>query len=220
MKELTTLYLIRHGTTDNNASGHFQGSLNSPLNSLGFKQAKYLGKRFETIELDAIYTSPLIRARQTAEGLKGNKNLPLIPLDGVVEVDGGKLEGRTIAENDNDFPGLIDQFKYDLPNFSAPDGESTRQVYDRVVDALTQIADENPDKTIACVSHGFAIQTFLCYAQGTAFEDMKQKILRNTAVSKFIFDEDGTIHIEYIGDDNHLPDDMKCEQPAAFRIEE
>ena len=184
---MTTLYLIRHGTTDANANGIFQGVLDLPLNDLGLKQARALGERFKDIDVDVLYCTPLQRTRQTAEGLRGDKDLPIL-----VE------------------PGI--------PNFQAPGGESTRDVYDRVTSALTRIVAENAGKTIACISHGFAIQTFLWYAKGLPFEEMEQQILRNTAVCKFIFDSDNQLEIAYINDDRHLSEDLKCEQPPEFRV--
>ena len=216
---MTTLYLIRHGTTDANANGIFQGVLDLPLNELGLRQAEALGKRFENIELDALYCMPLTRTRQTAEGLRGSKELPILVEPGIIEVDGGLMEAKKIAVIEEEFPGLMEVFKTDLPNFQAPGGESTRDVYNRVTSALTRIVAENAGKTIACISHGFAIQTFLWYAKGLPFEEMQQEILRNTAVCKFVFDTAGGLQIEYINDDRHLSDDLKCEQPPEFRVE-
>lgn len=91
---MTTLYLIRHGTTDANANGIFQGVLDLPLNELGLRQAEALGKRFENIELDALYCTPLTRTRQTAEGLRGSKELPILVEPGIIEVDGGLMEAK------------------------------------------------------------------------------------------------------------------------------
>ena len=215
---MTTLYLIRHGTTDANANGIFQGVLDLPLNDLGLKQARALGERFKDIDVDVLYCTPLQRTRQTAEGLRGDKDLPILVEPGIVEVDGGLMEAKKISVIDEAFPGLMETFKTDLPNFQAPGGESTRDVYDRVTSALTRIVAENAGKTIAYISHGFAIQTFLWYAKGLPFEEMEQQILRNTAVCKFIFDSDNQLEIAYINDDRHLSEDLKCEQPPEFRV--
>ena len=165
-----------------------------------------------------MYCTPLQRTRQTAEGLRGDKDLPILVEPGIVEVDGGLMEAKKISVIDEAFPGLMETFKTDLPNFQAPGGESTRDVYDRVTSALTRIVAENAGKTIACISHGFAIQTFLWYAKGLPFEEMEQQILRNTAVCKFIFDSDNQLEIAYINDDRHLSEDLKCEQPPEFRV--
>ena len=136
---MTTLYLIRHGTTDANANGIFQGVLDLPLNDLGLKQARALGERFKDIDVDVLYCTPLQRTRQTAEGLRGDKDLPILVEPGIVEVDGGLMEAKKISVIDEAFPGLMETFKTDLPNFQAPGGESTRDVYDRVTSALTRI---------------------------------------------------------------------------------
>lgn len=216
----TTLYLIRHGTTDNNIDGRFQGSLDAPLNAQGLAQARCLGARFKDIALDQIYTSPLTRARQTAEGLRGNKPIALLSMRGLMEIDGGRMEGLTVAENNEKFPGLIDIFKHNPPAFAAPGGETTRQVYDRMVKTIQTIVARHPGKTIACVSHGFAIQTFLCWAYKTPFNQMTQHILSNTGVCRFTFDAPDQCVIDFVGDDSHLPDDLKCAQPKGFGPED
>lgn len=201
-------------------TGNFQGISDIPLNDLGLKQAACLGTRFDTIPLDRIYSSPLKRAVQTAEGLRGQKDLPIALEPDLIEVNGGLLEGRTIVENNIDFPGVMDSFKSDLPNFQAPEGESTRQVYDRVTAILQDLMAKNSGKTIACVSHGFAIQTFLCYAKGIPFKDMPQNIMRNTAVSKFILDDTNTLHIKYINNNRHLPKALIYSPPLAISLED
>ncbi|MDO4288935.1 MAG: histidine phosphatase family protein [Eubacterium sp.] len=213
---ITTLYLIRHGTTDNNIDGRFQGSLDAPLNAQGLAQAKCLGERFSDIPIDQIYTSPLIRAVQTADGLRGDKPIALLSMKGLMEIDGGAMEGLTVAENDEKFPGLMDTFRTNPPAFSAPGGETTRQVYDRMVKTIQTIVARHPGKTIACVSHGFAIQTFLCWAHKTPFDAMAQHILNNTGVCQFTFDDAGRCTIGFIGDDSHLPEELKCTQPRGF----
>ncbi len=217
---MTRLYLIRHGTTDNNLDGRFQGSLDAPLNAQGLAQAQCLGERFKNIDLDQIYTSPLQRARQTAEGLRGDKPIALLSLKGLMEIDGGSMEGLTVDENNVRFPGLMDIFRKDPSSFSAPNGESCRQVYDRMVKSIQTIVKRHPGKTIACVSHGFAIQTFLCWAFKTPFHEMTQHILNNTGVCCFTFDAQGNCHIEFTGDDSHLPENLKCAQPKGFGPED
>lgn len=215
---LTTFYLIRHGTTDGNAMGRFQGALDLPLNQLGLAQARCLGERFETVSIDFLYASPLIRAVQTAQGLRGAKDLPISIEAGLSEVNGGRIEGQLIQTINEEYPNLMYTFRYDLPNFAAPDGETTREVYDRMVRTVQTIIRRHPGKTIACVSHGFAIQTFLCYAQGIPFESMTQCILPNTAVCRFVFDAPDQLPVvDFIGDDSHLPEALHFEQPKSFR---
>ena len=193
--------------------------IDNPLSdSSRYHRRRALGERFKDIDVDVLYCTPLQRTRQTAEGLRGDKDLPILVEPGIVEVDGGLMEAKKISVIDEAFPGLMETFKTDLPNFQAPGGESTRDVYDRVTSALTRIVAENAGKTIACISHGFAIQTFLWYAKGLPFEEMEQQILRNTAVCKFIFDSDNQLEIAYINDDRHLSEDLKCEQPPEFRV--
>ena len=92
---MTTVYFIRHGTTDNNVKGVFQGSTNAVLGERGLAQAAALGERFASVPLAAVYSSPLERAMQTARGVCAQLPIQPIPVDGLRQIDGGVLEGRT-----------------------------------------------------------------------------------------------------------------------------
>ncbi len=108
---MTTVYFIRHGTTENNIAGRFQGRSDIPLGEKGRKQAACLGERFAHIPLDAVYTSPLRRAYQTAEGVCAHLPVQPICCDGLREIDGGALEGRTNDENIRDYPDVMRNFR-------------------------------------------------------------------------------------------------------------
>ena len=167
---MTTLYLIRHGTTDSNLAGVFQGKLDTSLNERGMEQARLLAQRFAGVHLDRVYVSALQRAQ---------------------------------------FRVAFRQFELVVAHFQAPGGESTRQVYERMERAIDQIVGENPGGTVAVVSHGFTIQTYLNKAQGRPYEQMERCIVGNTAVSKFEYEGAGLPRVVYINDQSHLPEPLR-----------
>jgi broad specificity phosphatase PhoE len=206
---LTHVYLIRHGTTDCNIDGRFQGLLDIPLNERGLRQVEYLGIRFKNIQLDVVFVSPLLRARQTADALcRYQTSRPIIYND-LKEIDGGDLEGHTGVENEKNYPDEMYRMRVCPACFQAPNGETTRQVYERMRNAVTEIVRENLNRKIAIVSHGFAIQTYLNLAKGIPFNKMERQIIGNTAVCKLIFDENLQPTTEYLGDDSHLPEKLR-----------
>lgn len=206
---MTNIYLIRHGTTDSNKSGKFQGTLDTPLNELGLAQAEKLGERFQNVKLDAVYASNLSRAIQTAEVIARVAGLHPIIMPELAEINLGKMEGKTAAENAEIYGEIVDALKSNPAGFCAPDGESARDVYDRMRDAIGKIVEQNPGKDIAVVSHGYAIQMYMHFASGEDFSQVRSRIVGNTAVCKFVFDEQPLPQTQYINDQSHLPKELE-----------
>lgn len=208
---MTVLYLIRHGLTASNSAGVFQGRRDTPLSERGLEQARLLGRRFAGLPLDALYCSALSRARQTAEEIAGNAGLIPIALEGLNEIDMGEMAGHTLEECRRLYPAAAAALEENPAEFAAPGGESVRQVYDRVVQTMGEIAAQNPGRTAAVVSHGFVIQTFLNYIETRSPEPrgMKRFIVGNTAVNKLIFEPERPPRAEYINDQSHLPPEWR-----------
>ena len=210
MAENTTLYLVRHGTTEYNAKFRYQGLADIPLNDLGHKQGELLTKYFKDIKIDLGVSSNLARARQTLEYiLAGHDEAESFIEPDLHEINLGIFELRPVTEVAILFPEFQKNFILKPGDIKVPRGETSVEVYNRMRDAILRIVKANQGKTIAMASHGFAIQTWLNYASNVKAEDMKLLSLDNVAVSKFIFDKDFNIKIEYIGDTSHLKDEYK-----------
>lgn len=207
----TTLYLVRHGTTDLNVKMCFQGALDIPLNALGLAQGDRLYHYFKEIPIDVAVSSPLIRAQQTLEALLGDRAYRYdIQIESdLTEINGGVLEGRSMKECAVFFPAFMEAMGAHPGAVNPPGGEPGPMVYNRVAEAINGLVREHQGKTIVAVSHGFSIQTWLNYAKGIPPEAMEEEVLPNVSVSKFTFDENFKITIDYIGDNSHLPEDMQ-----------
>jgi broad specificity phosphatase PhoE len=150
---VTTLLLVRHGETDWNAEGRLQGQTDRPLNDFGRRQARRLAEQLEGEELEAIYSSDLARARETAEIVSERLGLP-VELDADLrEKDWGTWEGLTAVERDRvEFVG-----------------ESTRAHQERMLRALAGISAQHPHGgTVLVVTHGGSMRRVQTAALGMA----------------------------------------------------
>src|SRR5690606_4727449 len=132
-----------------------QGMTDIPLNETGRQQARETGRRLAGRRFDGIYTSPLARARETAQIIADELGMPAPqPLDALVERDYGDAEGLTFAEIERRYPDRD----------TVPGQETRAAVAARVIPALHALAGRHPGESILVVSHGGAIRTVLMAA--------------------------------------------------------
>jgi broad specificity phosphatase PhoE len=140
---MTTILLARHGETDWNREGRWQGWADPPLNETGRAQARALADQLRALPFDAVYTSDLRRARETAEIVAAPHGVPVTSDAGLREIDVGSWSGLTRAEIEERFPGL-----------ERPDGETRDQHLARVHGAVVRIARESAGRRLLLVTHG------------------------------------------------------------------
>jgi broad specificity phosphatase PhoE len=174
---VTELILVRHGETDWNRDGRYQGHADPPLNREGRRQARALATQLAGIELDAVYTSDLRRAAETAEIIARERRIPLHRDTGLREVDVGSWSGLTRAEIADRFPGA-----------ERHDGESRDAHRERVIRAVTAIAERHAGDRVLIVSHGGSLRAVLSHTLG---DDSIPRI-ENCTVYKLAF-EDGSL---------------------------
>lgn len=204
---MTILYLIRHGETGGNSEGRFQGIIDNPLNETGIEQAERLGMTFSLADLDVIYTSPLERARQTAQiiaQMHGLKKLTPIPKKGLMEMNGGLLEGKRFSDIEKEYPEVLEAMNHHLASLQCPQGESMKELYHRISQTINQIVEDNRGQVIVAVSHGIAISAYIHYASGKPFDEMPNCMIANASINKCVFDDDGNVTIEYLDDCRHM----------------
>ena len=137
---IEAVYLARHGQTEWNVAGRRQGRLDSPLTPLGLRQAHRNADLLSCHQIDAIFTSPLGRARRTAEIVGEALGLPAQVLDELAEVAHGAWSGLTSAEIDAGWPGQRAAREQDKYTFRFPDGESYADADVRAGRALAEVA--------------------------------------------------------------------------------
>ena len=202
----TTVYLIRHAEAAGNIDRTFQGHTDADVTRKGLRQLDCLAERFRAIPFDAIYASPLRRTRDTAQAANRHHGLALQIEPGLIEIDGGDLEGVLWEEIPRRYPKVSDDWDNAPHLYQAPGGESMQQVFDRMAQTVDRLARENAGKTIVVVSHGCALRNYLCHAHGWPIQRLRDLGWEeNTAVSLVEYDEACCPRVVYSGDASHLP---------------
>ncbi|MDF2630926.1 MAG: alpha-ribazole phosphatase [Symbiobacteriaceae bacterium] len=209
---MTTFYIIRHGETDYNKTGRFQGQLDIPLNDEGRRQGGLVAARMATVPLDAIYTSDLKRAEETARIIAQGRTVVLEPR--LREIHVGQVMGMSAAEIAQTMPEVWADIRADRDDIPFPDGESPADVQIRAMAALADLAVKYPDGHVAVVSHGGVIKTIVAGIFG-ATEGFR---------SKFVLDNCSLTLVEWsaerrrcrsLNDTGHLVE-APCEVRADF----
>ncbi len=208
MPERLEIALIRHGQSTANASGVWQGQLDFPLSDEGRAQARLAGKALASAPPDAIYTSPLSRAHETARliaeesGFEGE----VIPLPGLLERRGGLLEGTTEEEREARHPDLMRKFLSleESERWTLVDAETDEEVLGRFSGAMDVVTDRHQHGgRIVTVSHGGAMRAFLRDLFGPEVFPNSQRA-RNASITRFLWGAGEKPSLIELGSTGHL----------------
>lgn len=212
---MTTLILIRHGETTGNVDGVWHGRLDAPLTERGQVQVAATARRVEEVArlrpLDALYVSPLGRARSTAEAIAAPLGLSLIVDEGLGEFDLGDWEGRSFVEL-RDQEDLWNQWKAD-PSFAPPNGESPVSFARRVVATFRRLAEQRSGQTLAVVTHGGVLSNLLAIWLGKAPGDWRRWEPHNCAIT-ILEGMDDCWEGVLVNDTSHLPSEAIIARPS------
>jgi broad specificity phosphatase PhoE len=150
---LKTIYFVRHGQTEWNAVERMQGRWNSDLSELGREQAHWNGRLLQPFAVEALFSSTLDRARQTAEILAGYLDLPVVFDERIVEWDCGEWSGHLRADIIERWPEEWAALKADLFHYRGPGCENYPDMFERARPFVEEIRELSVDR-VAVVSHG------------------------------------------------------------------
>lgn len=163
---MTYLCLVRHGQTNWNLEGRYQGQSDVPLNEKGLEQAKSLIEKLNGKAFAAIYSSDLIRARQTADPIAQMLGINVQIEPRLREINQGQWEGVLVEDIKARYAEVWSMRTEDPANVRPPGGETVREVATRVYAALNDIARLFPNGRVLIVSHGLSIATVICRDKG------------------------------------------------------
>lgn len=191
---------MRHGETDHNRDKILHGQLDVPLNERGREQARKLAERLSDRELDAIYSSSLARAHETAEIVAEKHSHSPEPIDRLQEINLGELEG----EDAEKWFGKMDEMGEEFYDWSPEKGESMRELEKRVRKQIEKFSDQHPEETVLAVAHGGTISTVLM----SILEVDRDRLLKfrqeNTCVNVIRHEESNGWVVESLNDTCHL----------------
>ena len=178
------LHLVRHGETEWNKLGRFQGQHDIALNSRGLAQAKETALAIAKGGGLSLYSSPLQRTMQVADEISRLVSVPVVPLPGVKELNLGELEGVTGEEMRTLWPEVYSAWSQHPGTLSMPKGESLSQLQDRAWRSLKEVEDAHSgDDVIVVVSHNFAIRTMIHKVLGLSLANFHRLSLDLSSVS-------------------------------------
>lgn len=204
---VTRLYLVRHGQSAGNAEGRFGGHSPTPLSELGKQQAEITAQFLAREKIEAIYSSDLFRAVQTAEPLAKLLDLPIIQTNAFRERSVGVLEGLTFGESKEQHPkdyyALINRNIHHV----ITKGESYRQLLRRATNALNEIFHVHKGEKVAIFSHTGAICYMTLYLIGAINRNTKQTpwlITSNCGINRFEIRSRNNVRVLALNDTRHL----------------
>lgn len=168
---MTRLYITRHGQTEWNVEGRFQGRADSKLTPLGESQALWLGERLKDERIDVIISSSSGRTITTSEKIRGERGIRIIPNDNLREIYLGRWEGMLNTEVEKLWSEELKNF-WNFPHLYKPiGGELFSQVIDRVGQEIERIIAMNKNKNILIVTHAVALKGIIAYIENKDLKD-------------------------------------------------
>ena len=203
----TRLYLVRHGQSAGNAEGRFGGHGPTPLSDLGREQAEKTAQMLAKEGVEAIYSSDLIRAVQTAEPLAKLLDLPIHQSAAFRERHVGVLQGLTFDESKQQYPNDYYALINRNVNHVITDGESYRNLLRRITIELRNILRNHNLKRIAIFSHTGAICYLTLHLMGAIHRGTKSTpwlITSNCGINRFEFRGPRNVRVLALNDTRHL----------------
>ncbi len=207
MNSKTRVVLVRHGQTAWNREARFRGQADLALDGFGESQAQAVGRYLrERWPVDAIYASPLQRALQTGAAIAEAHGLSVRPFEGLLDIDFGEWEGRSVKEIEEHHPELWQAWLETPHTFRFPGGETLDQVRGRVLAGLDELTARHAGGCLGMVGHTVVNRVLLCAVLGLGNDRFWRLEQETCAVNVFDKDSDGVFTLVLLNDTCHLQD--------------
>lgn len=200
---MSRLFLVRHGNTELNSAERYWGSSDVKLGEDGIRQADCLRRRLADEKIDAVYSSNLSRAAQTAEIIANGHRRDVITCAELREINFGELEGLTFSEISQRYPEIARMWIERSPGLKYPGGESVSELSERVSQFLERLKKHTPEQTILIVAHAGVLRTLICHLLGISQEHRWQMHLDLASLSIVATYPQGAI-LNLLNDTSHL----------------
>lgn len=196
------LILVRHGETEWTSLGKFQGVTDIGLNEKGRKQCRLLGVSLRDEKIDAIYSSDLKRAVETASEIASYHGLPVWADLDLREMNYGVLEGLTSVELKEKYPDILSEWINNPEKVRIPEGESIKRVRKRAFRAIHKIYKKHSRRTVVVVSHNITIKILLSKFLGKNFSEFLTLELHPSSKSVVVCND--RLEVKVLNDVTHL----------------
>jgi len=200
---MTRIYLVRHGQTAWNKEEIFRGRTDVPLNETGLREAQLAGEYFREMEIHAIYSSPLLRALETAQKIAEVQRLEVRSLQGIIDMCFGEWEGQSLKDVQEKDGQRFQQWKNEPHLVKIPGGETLDDVRDRAMAVLEKTIKSHSGKTLLFVSHRVVNKVILCSILGLDNSHFWQ-IGQDTTAINLIQHRDGKYVLSLLNEACHL----------------
>ena len=214
MIEPTRIIAIRHGETAWNVATRIQGQLDIGLNQVGRWQASQLARALADEPLQAIYSSDLLRAWDTAISVGDAVNTPVQTVNALRERGFGVFEGKTFEQIGKMWPDQAQRWRKRDPAFSPEGGESLIEFRDRIVTAVNQLAAAHTGAQIALVAHGGVMDVLYRAATRQEIQAPRTWDLGNATINRLLWTPEGLSIVGW-GDKHHLDQQGTLDESAA-----
>ena len=201
----TRIYLVRHGESVGNAKRALLGHTNLDLSELGVEQAKKCAKALSSLKLDAIYSSDLIRAYNTALPHAALRSMDVVPMQTLREIYMGDWEGAFVADLEGTELYEL-EWRKKFGTFKAPGGERVTDLADRIHNAVLELGKRHLGQTILIATHAAAIRSFYAKISGFKPEEWNDALPfpTNASYSVVEYENGRLIPCEYSSDKHFL----------------
>ncbi len=204
MAEPTRIVAVRHGETAWNVDTRIQGQLDIPLNDTGRWQAARLGAALAEEGVQAIYSSDLLRAHETAQAISRATGVPIVTDTGLRERGFGDFEGHTWLEIEARWPEGAQRWRKREPDYQpGGHGESLTTFYARCTGTAARLAAAHPGQTVVMVAHGGVMDCFYRAASRVDLLTPRSWLLGNASVNRLLYTPEGFTLVGW-SDTSHL----------------
>jgi probable phosphoglycerate mutase len=185
------LIIVRHGESEWNRIGRYQGQLDAPLSELGIRQAAALAGRLQREPIDAIFTSPLQRAAKTAEAIaRYHPDLPFEHTTALLEIGHGDWEGLMADEVIARYGDGLREWRNHPTRSQMPNGESFSNILKRVLDFKERLCQEYHGRNVLISTHDVVVKILVADALGMNMDRINRIWVTNASVSAIEYSDD------------------------------
>lgn len=194
---MLTIYLLRHGETDFNAQNNrYCGRTDIPVNAKGRAQAEAVRRQLEGVNFTGVYSSPLLRAYETAQIVSGRE---VTKDDRLIEVDFGLWEGKTREQFTEEYPDSWEKWSANpSANRAGVNGETGQEIVNRVDAFFEELLSTHREGTFLVVAHNGVNRLFMAHKLGMPLANYRRIVQQNSSVTRFTLSNDEGFTLELL----------------------